>query len=150
MNPLPFLCFSLRKDIKNIYVCVCVCVCNYFRFDCSSLLLGLASSCGKQASHCSGFCCCRAGSLELRLSSCGSWAWLLGDMWDLPPTRDQTRVSCIDRWFLSHPATREALFYLIIIIIFEESRRKVDTGETWGTFKRGTPRRHLGHELLSA
>ena len=147
MNPLPVLCFSLRKDIKYIYIYIFVCVCV-----CSSLLLGLASSCGKQASHCSGFCCCRAGSLELRLSSCGSWAWLLGDMWDLPPTRDQTRVSCIGRWFLSHPATREALFYLIIIIIiiFEESRRKMDTGETWGTFKRGTPRRHLGHELWSA
>ena len=60
--------------------------------------------CGAQASHCSGFSCCRAWSLgaqasvvvvcglsscglralEHRLSSCGARASLLRGMWDLP------------------------------------------------------------------
>ena len=61
------------------------------------LLLGLSShcrewgplsSCGSRASHCDGFCCCRAWGLgwegfsrcvswaqEHRLNSCGAWAW---------------------------------------------------------------------------
>ena len=62
------------------------------------------SSCGKRASHCSGFSCCRARALgmrasvvvarglsscglwalERRLSSCGTRAQLLRSMWDLP------------------------------------------------------------------
>ena len=62
------------------------------------------SSCGAQASHCSGFSFCGARALgvqasvvvtrglsscvsralERRLSSCGAHAWLLCSMWDLP------------------------------------------------------------------
>ena len=56
-----------------------------FIYDCArSLLLirffsscsdqGLLSNCGAQASHCSGFSCCRARALRVGFSSCGSWA----------------------------------------------------------------------------
>ena len=36
--------------------------------------VGATSSCGVQASRCSGFSRCRAQALELGLSSCGSQA----------------------------------------------------------------------------
>ena len=58
---------------------------------------GLLSSCGVQASHCSGFSCCGARApghlgfisfstwaLDHRLSSCGTQAQLFCCMWDLP------------------------------------------------------------------
>ena len=65
---------------------------------------GATLRCGAWASHCGGFSCCRAQALGMRasvvvargLSSCGSWAlecrpsscgtraWLLRGMWDLP------------------------------------------------------------------
>ena len=65
---------------------------------------GATLCCGAQASHCSGFSCCRAWAVDTwalvvaarRLSSCGSWALehrlsscgtraqLLCGMWDLP------------------------------------------------------------------
>ena len=35
---------------------------------------GLHSGCGAQASHCSGFSCCRAWALGMGFSSCGSQA----------------------------------------------------------------------------
>ena len=38
---------------------------------------GLPSSCGAQASHCSGFSCHGSQALEHRLNSCGAWASLL-------------------------------------------------------------------------
>ena len=66
--------------------------------------MGATLCCCAQASHCSGFSCCRAWALgmqasvvvahgvsncgsqalELRLSSCGAQAYLLRGMWDLP------------------------------------------------------------------
>ena len=65
---------------------------------------GATLRCGSQASHCSGFSCCRAQALGMwasvvvphglsscgswavgrRLSSCSTWAYLLHGMWDLP------------------------------------------------------------------
>ena len=39
---------------------------------------------GVQASHCAGFPCGGARTLEHRLSSCDTWAKLLCGMWDLP------------------------------------------------------------------
>ena len=65
---------------------------------------GLLSSCGAQASHCSGCSCCRARPLvmqvsvsccmgaqhlqlwvlDCRFSSCGTWAQLSQSMWYLP------------------------------------------------------------------
>ena len=49
--------------------------------------MGAALRCGAQASHCSGFSCCRAQALEHRLSSCGFQAYLSLGMWDLPGPR---------------------------------------------------------------
>ena len=46
--------------------------------------LGLLSSCDVQASPCGGFSCCRAQALRRRLNSCGTWAYLLRGMWNLP------------------------------------------------------------------
>ena len=45
---------------------------------------GPLSSCGSRPSHCGGFSCYVAWSLEHRLGSCGSRAWLPSGMWDLP------------------------------------------------------------------
>ena len=42
------------------------------------------------------------------LSSCGARAQMPLGMWDLSFwTKDQTPVSCIDRWILNHQTTRE-------------------------------------------
>ena len=157
MKPLPFLCNVSGKTL-NLYMCVC----NYFNFDCSSLLLGLPSSCGKQASHRSGFCHCRAGALELEgFSGCGSQAL------ELRLTVGALGLGCLVTrgifyrpgiklvspalagGFFSHQPPGKP-YFILFYLNFEELRRKVDAGETWGTFKRGTPRRHLGRELWSA
>ena len=53
---------------------------------------GAALRCGAWASHCDGFSCCGAQALDVQasvvvargLSSCGSWAYLLRGMWNLP------------------------------------------------------------------
>ena len=79
-----------------------------------------SSSCSVQASHCSGFSCCRAQALEhTDFSNCSSWAQQLRHMGLLAPqhegsfqTRDQTHVSFIGRQILHHRATREALLFI--------------------------------------
>ena len=43
-----------------------------------------------------------------RLSSCGSRAWLLRGMWDLPRPGLEPVSPCIGRQILNHCATREA------------------------------------------
>ena len=65
-------------------------------FCCASFLqlqrTGATLCCGVQASHCGGFSCSRAWApgtevsvvATLRFSSCGLWAQLLHDMWNLP------------------------------------------------------------------
>ena len=77
----------------------------------------LPSSCGVQASLCSGFSCrawvlgaqasvCGAWALEHRLSSCAAHGLSCpGSSW----TRNQTCVLCIARWIPNHWTTREAL-----------------------------------------
>ena len=83
-------------------------------------------SCVEQASHCSGFSCCRAQALgawaslvvACGLSSCGSRALValvcrrtglvaLRHMGS-SRTRAQTRVPYIGKWILNHCTTREA------------------------------------------
>ena len=61
-------------------------MCYFFIFGCAGSLLPhkFFSSCGEQASPCSGFSQCGAWALEHRLSSCATWAWLFHSMWDLP------------------------------------------------------------------
>ena len=77
-----------------------------------------SSSCGKRASHCSGFPC-GAQALVCRFSSFGSWAQLnqlssvacqifLG--WD------GTHVLCTGRWIFIHCVTKEVLCLFLIII----------------------------------
>ena len=44
------------------------------------------------------------------LSTCSVWAQLPCSLWSLSSLiRDQTHVSCIERWILNHWTTREAL-----------------------------------------
>ena len=51
---------------------------------------------------------CRAQALGHRLSSCGTQAYLLCSMWDLPgPHMVGTLVPCIGRQILYHWVTRE-------------------------------------------
>ena len=59
--------FVLRQEVSVFKKCL-------FIYGCagSSLLHGILSSCGAQASHCSGFSCCWVWALAHRLSSCGS------------------------------------------------------------------------------
>ena len=96
---------------------------------------GATLRCGARASHCIGFSCCGAQALgvwasivvargfsscgsralELRLSSCGTWAlvalWHVGSS----TTRAWTRVPCIGRQIFNHCATSEALFLTLEI-----------------------------------
>ena len=82
MVPHSFLFFSLSFSL-------------YFIFDCAgpSLLcmgflqlrqVGTALHFGVWASPCGGFSCCISQALECRLSSCGSWVWLLCSVLNLP------------------------------------------------------------------
>ena len=64
---------SLLKIYLFIYLFLSVlglCCCKWAFSGCGTQ--GLLSSCGAQASHYSGFSCCRAAALEHRLSSCGT------------------------------------------------------------------------------
>ena len=92
-----------------------------FGWGVSSLLCGLFSNCSMRASHCGGFSRCMAQAVaclsscgsrasEHRLSSWGSWPWLLHSMWGLPGSGVKT-VSCNGRWVLYHWAARGALIY---------------------------------------
>ena len=71
----------------------------YFKtFGCTGTLLWLKgfSSCGTWAPELEG------------LSSCSPRAWLPHSLWDLSSLiRDQTLISCIERWILGHWTTRE-------------------------------------------
>ena len=51
-----------------------------------------------------GLSSCGFQALEHRLNSCGSWAYLLHSMWDLPTCsiRDRTHASCPGWWILYH------------------------------------------------
>ena len=51
-----------------------------------------------------GFSSCGSWALECRLSSCGTQAYLLRDMWDLPGP-----IPCIGRRILNHCTIREVL-----------------------------------------
>ena len=58
-----------------------------------------------------------------------------------PRIRDRTQVSCIDRWILSHPATREALHWVLNQegSFFQKSRGREEmkgSGKLWWIFSR--------------
>ena len=108
----------------------------FFYFCCavSLLLCGLFSSCSEQgllshcdvwASHCSGNSCgasalvyvgfssCGSQALERRLSSCGTWAWLLLGMWDLPePGIEHMSPSLAGRFFTTEPPGKPLSFLI--------------------------------------
>ena len=77
---------------------------------------GLRSSCSAWASHFSGFSCCRARALgrmgfssgswalEHRLNSCGTKAWWLHGLWDLPRSGiEPTSSALAGRLFFTEP-----------------------------------------------
>ena len=72
---------------------------------------GATLCCDAQASHCSGFSCCGAQTLEhavaaCMLISCDKWAWLFHGHVESSCTSDGI-VSCIGGWILLHCTTRE-------------------------------------------
>ena len=85
-------------------------LCGYVWGFCSCGKWRLLSSCCVQASHCSGFFCCRARALGcVGFSSCGTWAqwlWWMGlaasghgeSSW----IKSWTCVPSIDKWTLYH------------------------------------------------
>ena len=73
---LPVLNFNLFLAVLGLHCCM--------RIFSSCGRWGLLSSCDTQASHCSGFSCCKVWALEHRLNSCGAHALLLHGMCDLP------------------------------------------------------------------
>ena len=101
------------------------------------LLHELFSNCGKQVSHCRGFCCsgahaleavwasvavghglssCPSQVLEHRLNSCGTWARLPRGMWDLPrPGVELTSAALAGRFFTTEPLG--SLDYLLDSVI---------------------------------
>jgi len=58
---LDALCTGVIVEVSFVLILL------FWLFGCAgfSLLCGLRSSCDAQASHCSGFCCCRVQVLEL-------------------------------------------------------------------------------------
>ena len=93
----------------TIYSCLLETV--FFIFGCvgSSLLFRLFSSCGAQgllatcrvwAPHGCGFSHCSSRSLEHRLSSCGTQAWLLHSLWDLSGSGIEPMPSALAGRFL--------------------------------------------------
>ena len=97
-----------------------------FGYTRSSLLQGLPSHCSAQASHCGGFSCgawalgqegfsnCGSHALEHRLNSCGTWAYLLHGVWDLPgPGIKPVSPALVGRFLSSVPPGKSLLLFLI-------------------------------------
>ena len=95
IEPRPVWSWSLAKifdewtdPIYGLFYFFLIFKNSVFIFGCaeSSLLYVWAfSSCGARTSHCGGFSCFRAWTLgRSSLGSCGFWASLLHDKWNLP------------------------------------------------------------------
>ena len=112
--------------------------CRVWAFSSCALQLwraGAALCCSVQASHCSGFSCCRAWALgmrasvvvacglsscglwalEHRLSSCGTRAQLLCSMWDLPRPGIEPVSPALAGGFLTTVPPENSLFYYILM-----------------------------------
>ena len=97
-------------------------------------VVGATLHCGAWASHCGGFSCCRAQALgtqasvvvahglssfgsralEQRLSSCGTRAYLLRGMWDLPrPGLEPMSPALAGRFLTTAPPGKSHLFFSI-------------------------------------
>ena len=96
-----------------------------------------------------GFSGCGSQALELRLrvGALGLGCLVTCGIFHRPGIKPVS-PGLAGGFFLTQPPGKP--YFILFYLNFEELRRKVDAGETWGTFKRGTPRRHLGHELCSA
>ena len=88
-KPPWFLNLQIYGDFHHFILLGIIFLINLFIY---LFLDALGLRCCRQASHCSGFSCCRARALGARasvvvacgLSSCGARAYLLHSMWDLP------------------------------------------------------------------
>ena len=56
-----------------------------------------------QALGCAGFSSCSFQALEHRLSSCGTWPYLLQGMWDLPRSGVEPKSPLAGRFFTTEP-----------------------------------------------
>ena len=62
-----------------------------------------------------GLSSCSPRALELRLNSCGSQAWLLCGMWDLPgPGIAPMLPSLAGRFFITEPPGKPQLFFILL------------------------------------
>ena len=85
------------------------------------------SSCSKQGLlflGCTSFSCCRAQALEHGLRSCGMWAELPHNMWNLPGPEIEP-ISCTSRRIVNHRTTRGASDHLLTAAMLVMDR------ETW-------------------
>ena len=99
---------------------------NLLIFDCTASLLlhvsfslvtveGATLFCSVQASHCGGLFYCVAWTLEHGLSGCGTWAWTLHGMWNLPrPGIELVSPALVS---LNHWTTREVPHHMIFITL---------------------------------
>ena len=69
-----------------------------------------------------GFSSCALGALERRLCSCGAWAYLLRDMWDLPGPGLKPLSPALAGGFLTTapPGKSQPLFTVSIVLPFPE------------------------------
>ena len=107
-SPLPILKYLF---IYSFLATLCVCCCSWAASR-GCVFLHCASL---QASHCSGFSCCRARALE-SLGFSSLWCMGLVALQHVGPsrTRDWTHVSCTGRWILNRWTTREAQVWCLI------------------------------------
>ena len=85
------------------------------------------SSCSKQGLlflGCTSFSCCKAQALEHGLRSCGMWAELPHNMWNLPGPEIEP-ISCTSRRIVNHRTTRGASDHLLTAAMLVMDR------ETW-------------------
>ena len=65
------------------------------------------------------FSSCNSQALEHRLKSCGSWAWLLCGMWDLPePGIEPASPTLAGRFFTTESPGKPLLFLFLKINLF--------------------------------
>ena len=106
---------ALKKNYLFIYMAVLGLCCSTWILQCcerdfsSCSEWGLFAGCGVEALHCSSLLSQITGCRQQTQYSCGAQAQLPYSRWDLSSLiRDQTCVSCIERWILNHWTTREA------------------------------------------
>ena len=143
-SELTFRCFGHQRNIififiLHVFISGCffffkkylfICLYRVFVAVCTFLWLwqaGATHRCGRWASHCGDFFCCRAQALDMqasavvadglsscdsqaaehRLSSWGAQAWLLQDMLNLPPSGIKPMSSALaGEFFTIEPARK--------------------------------------------